>query len=91
MADLVIIDDEIVYMTITKNMYSKSTFEEVTERKFEYKRKGNTKFDELIVIRPNNTKITYILDSRSKLTYEKLPELVISIKGSVYDRQPKKE
>ena len=88
---LVTIDDEIAYITIDKNMNSESTFEEVGEGKFEYKRKGEMKFDELVVIRPDNTKITYILDSRSELMYEKLPERVLGLKGSVYERQPAKE
>lgn len=89
MADLVDVDDHLAYNRITKKMISGSYFEEIEKGKFEYKRKGEQRFDELIVILPDGSPITYKLDFRSKLIYEELPDRVIKLKGSIQERQPK--
>jgi len=88
MAGLVSIDDQFVYIAITKKMITGSIFKEMGRGKFEYKRKGKRGTDELIVTLPNSSKVTYKLDFRSKLMYENLSDRVIRFKGSVKNRQP---
>ncbi len=88
MSELVSINDQFVYISIVKKIISGSIFEEVGKGKFEYQRKGDNKFDELVITLPNNSVITYKLDSKSELTYEEASGAIIKLKGFVYNRQP---
>ncbi|AJM92198.1 hypothetical protein [Nitrosopumilus piranensis] len=87
--DLVEIHNEqLVYSEIIPKMESASDFYEISENTFEYKRRGQEKMDELEIQLANGAKVTYILDSRSSLTYKTLSGPSVRLKGYVYDRQP---
>ena len=82
--ELVPVNDRIKYTDIKPSPGSKWI---TNGNKESYVKKGpDDPFDELRITRINSLKITYILDSRSDLSYETLGDDVKVI-GNVYDRQ----
>jgi len=89
--DLVsVYNEQLAYSEIIPTMHSQSTFDEVSEGTFEYKRKEGIGFDELEIQIMGGGVVTYILDTRSSLTYKTLPGPTVRLRGYVYDRQPRR-
>ena len=87
--ELISIDEQIAYVNIRHDTISNSKWKEVIKgKKWEYERVGKLRFDKLIISNFIDKKVTYILDSRSKLSYEKMFDHTVYVKGRVYNRQP---
>lgn len=81
--ELVSVNDEISYDQITKSPDSRWKTE--GEKTIYVQGGPNDPFAKLIIIRNNNSKIEYTLDSRSELSYEK-SDGDVTVRGKVYDR-----
>ena len=86
---LVRVDEEIPFNEIKKEHTTKSEWIK-KDNVQKYERKVGLGFDKLIIIKTDNSPITYTLDSRSDLSYEIMIGHIVTVKGNVYDRQPLK-
>ncbi len=86
--ELVRVDEEIAFNEIKKEFQTKSEWIEKDNGQ-KYDRKAGLGFDKLIIVKTDNSLVTYTLDSRSDLFY-KIVGHTVTVKGNVYDRQPKK-